>query len=256
VAASTLVSTGCSFLFVKGPPDDPTSGRSFDCTSSRVAPALDTIFGGLEVVRVGVDTAVADSAFQGAPIGKGEDIAFGTVFAALFLGSAIYGYNATMKCSAASHGESRQQPDRSHESTSAEPHHPSHEGAASTQPHATPGLAPRPFNPQAARSAIGTALTLAAQACGTRGDLHGQGTMTLTYQPDGHVSNVLFAPAFTDATLQACVVGSLRAAVVPPYDGEALEVRKRFDFGGTEKGADPSAVDAGAAIVDAGPSGS
>ena len=100
ISACTAANTGCSLLFVKGPPSEPSHARPVACTTSRVAPVLDSVFGGLEVARMGLDLAASDQTFQGAPISRGADIAIGATLATLFLGSAIYGYSATGACSA------------------------------------------------------------------------------------------------------------------------------------------------------------
>ncbi|MDP8999666.1 MAG: hypothetical protein M3O46_06100, partial [Myxococcota bacterium] len=83
-AILALECSGCSFLFVKGPPSEPENSRLIECTSSRVAPAFDALFGGLEVIRTGVAVAASDSSYQNAAISRGADIGFGVAFSALF----------------------------------------------------------------------------------------------------------------------------------------------------------------------------
>lgn len=99
-----LSSTGCSFLFVT-PPSSPEPGTistgGEKCTTSKVAPVLDTIFTGLEAARIVYAAAAPDSVYSDPkqPLSRGADIALGVGFAALFLGSAVYGYVNTAKCS-------------------------------------------------------------------------------------------------------------------------------------------------------------
>jgi hypothetical protein len=102
-ALFALSSTGCSLLFVHERPSPrpgnigPPTGQ---CTSSQVAPVLDTIFTGLEATRVVYAASADDSVYADPkqPLSRGADIGLGLGFTALFLGSAIYGYVATGSC--------------------------------------------------------------------------------------------------------------------------------------------------------------
>ncbi len=99
---AALASGGCSLVFVSRPPSDVQAipvTKQIDCTTSRAAPILDTVLGGLEAVRTGVALAAKDSDYAKLPISKGADIGFGVAFTALFAASAIYGYNSTAQCS-------------------------------------------------------------------------------------------------------------------------------------------------------------
>jgi hypothetical protein len=102
-ALFALSSTGCSLLFVNERPS-PRSGtigpRAGKCTSSQVAPVLDTIFTGLEATRVVYAASADDSVYRNPnqPLSRGADLALGLGFTALFLGSSIYGYVATGNC--------------------------------------------------------------------------------------------------------------------------------------------------------------
>jgi hypothetical protein len=102
-ALFALSSTGCSLLFVHERPS-PRPGNigppPGECTSSQVAPVLDTIFTGLEATREVYAASADDSVYADPkqPLSRGADIGFGLGFTALFLGSAIYGYAATGSC--------------------------------------------------------------------------------------------------------------------------------------------------------------
>jgi hypothetical protein len=224
-----------------------------------VAPVLDAVFTTLEVIRIGADVAASDATFQNQPINRTGDIALGAGFGALFLGSAIYGFNVTTQCSARTGREFTDASTPDYDWSSAESTHAVREGgSASTQGPAAAATAapsasaapsgPRAFDLVAARGAIHAALTRAEQSCLSDGGPRGQGAMMLTYQPDGRVASVVFAPPFEDPTVQTCVANSMHEAVVPPYDGDAFVLRKRYDFGSPSKGPDPGIADAGSAI--------
>src|SRR5262245_18743225 len=86
-AASLVLSTGCSLIFVSGPPDHPETlppSAPIDCTSSKVTPVIDTVVTGLQVVRTAVAASAHDSDYSGQPISRQADIGFGVGFAALF----------------------------------------------------------------------------------------------------------------------------------------------------------------------------
>lgn len=104
--AALLVSTpGCSFIFVRPPSSGDgriaSTSRGGDCTSSRLAPGFDTALGALEVVRTGMAVAADDSVYSDPkqPLSRGADIGLGLGFTALFVGSAIYGFVNTGRCS-------------------------------------------------------------------------------------------------------------------------------------------------------------
>jgi len=101
------LSNGCSFIFVTPPParvSQPTPRPHADCTSSRLAPVLDGIWTGYELVRVGYAAQARDSEYSRLPIDRGTDLALGAASAALFLSSTIYGIVNTSACSRLKHG--------------------------------------------------------------------------------------------------------------------------------------------------------
>jgi hypothetical protein len=259
--ATTLITTGCSFLFVHGPPDHPSHSRVVDCTSSRLAPILDTIFATGEVVRIGVDIAASDDAFASAPIKKDADIGLGAVFGGLFLSSAVYGYIKTARCSEAVRGQSddssssTDESDESDESTATAAKARKGERAGAVEPPVNRARVQNGFDFQAARMAMTTALGRAAQACGAPNGLRGQGTVTMTYKPDGHIENVVIAPPFVDSTVDSCVANVMLEASVSPYGGEPVTVRKQFDFRGGPKAAGSGSSDGGTFSPDGAPTG-
>ena len=96
--------TGCSFLFVTPPPSNTGSlsgPRPGQCTSSVLAPVVDSVIGGLQVARTAV-AASADEAVYSDPnqlLSREADIALGVAFTTLFLASAGYGFYETSQCS-------------------------------------------------------------------------------------------------------------------------------------------------------------
>jgi hypothetical protein len=210
-----------------------------------LAPVVDSILSGLEIVRIGADVAASDSAFSSSSIGKGADIGLGVGLGILFLGSAIYGYRETSRCSEALDGESDESSAGRHDSTPAGPARPAVQPAGAIESGVDRPSAPNAFNLQSARIAIMMALSRAAQRCGAQNGMHGQGAVTLTYLPDGHVADVMIAPSFIDSAVQSCVANSLREASVSRYEGEPITVRKHFDFGADPKETGSSSPDGG-----------
>ncbi len=91
--------SGCSFLFVHGPPKNHQQVQYFDCSTSNVMPVLDTIFGAASALTV-VGAASDSSQFSDLGSRKAAVAVYGAE-AALFLGSAVYGYTKTSDCRAA-----------------------------------------------------------------------------------------------------------------------------------------------------------
>ena len=94
--------SGCSFLFVDAPPAHPerySTHSEMPCTSSKVAPIIDSVLAGYEVVRTATAVARSDDAYDELPISRGADIGLGLGFLALFGASAAYGYVVTAQCS-------------------------------------------------------------------------------------------------------------------------------------------------------------
>ena len=207
-------SCGCSFIFVKGPPSQPRQARVIDCTTSKVAPVLDSVFGGLQVVRTVLATTVSDSYYQTAPISRGTDIGLGLAFTALFVGSAAYGIVETGQCADL---KEKFESDKSN--------------AADDKNEEASTARPRAFDVQAARAAVEKALGVAATSCHPSGGQRAQIVATMTYGTDGRVSNLLLEPSPQDSTVGGCLVNALRDANVPPFDGEPAVVKKRFDWG-------------------------
>lgn len=95
--------SGCSFVFVSGPPSNHAQLASFSCSESRVAPVLDTIMAVLQalnfVYAASIDDQQWDDNYDGdPPIGRGTVIPLYAAAALLATGSAYYGYKRTGDC--------------------------------------------------------------------------------------------------------------------------------------------------------------
>lgn len=88
--------TGCSFLFVHGPPPDHERLPYFDCSSSNVLPVLDALYAGV----AGIDAAVAASGTRAfSTTSSARTDAFLLAGEAVIVGaSAAYGFSKTSDC--------------------------------------------------------------------------------------------------------------------------------------------------------------
>lgn len=98
-----MCSTGCSFLFVNGPPPRREEQVAFDCTESRAAPVLDTIFAILQGANFAFAAASSDEQWAenyngDPPLERTAAVPLYIAGALLFTGSAYYGYTNTREC--------------------------------------------------------------------------------------------------------------------------------------------------------------
>ena len=92
-AVAVATSSGCSFIFVEGPPRDHASRRYFDCTSSNLAPGVDATLGGL--LAIGMLSSTSDSSTTS---GDSQAIVEGAIVAGAAVASAAYGFVRTSHC--------------------------------------------------------------------------------------------------------------------------------------------------------------
>jgi hypothetical protein len=92
----------------KAPEYPPAPPVHITCTTTRAAPIVDTILAALEVARTVVAVNAEDSVYKDAPFNRSADIGFGVGFAALFAGSAIYGFSVTNRCSELNRGREQE----------------------------------------------------------------------------------------------------------------------------------------------------
>jgi hypothetical protein len=95
VIVALLFHSGCSFLFVKGPPEQHAQMWTFDCSESNAFPILDTIWAGLN--GLGAITAAGDSTTPN----QTQVIAVGTSWLVVSGISAIYGFSKVSACNEA-----------------------------------------------------------------------------------------------------------------------------------------------------------
>jgi hypothetical protein len=102
---------GCSFVFVTRPPDalSRSTGSpppsTVNCTSSVLAPVVDTAIASYQVFRTGAALKADRGDYAGAPISRNADIGFGVGLTGLFLASAVYGFINTSECSTIKQGK-------------------------------------------------------------------------------------------------------------------------------------------------------
>lgn len=97
IVALFLVSlpSGCSFMFVKGPPSNHAEVASFECSDSNAWPALDAIWAGLN--GLGAVSAAGDDNNPD----HDQIVAVGLTWLAISGISAIYGFSKVSQCSEA-----------------------------------------------------------------------------------------------------------------------------------------------------------
>lgn len=105
-----FLSSGCSMLFVEStPPNASKLPRSepLECTTSQVAPTVDLVMTGLQVLRTAYAASQSDGAYRSVPISRGADIGLGIGLTAAYGASMIYGYSETRDCRQAKDARAR-----------------------------------------------------------------------------------------------------------------------------------------------------
>ena len=92
VVVTALSMCGCSFVLVDPPKDDLPTRTTIDCTTSPLAPVIDSLLTLTNFATAGYVATQDNVANKGAAVGVG--IAAG----ALWLSSAIYGYYNVSRC--------------------------------------------------------------------------------------------------------------------------------------------------------------
>ncbi len=101
IATCASLVSGCSVTLMTPAPADAARGQArphVDCTSSYVAPIVDSVLGTYQLLGVGYAATRDDSDYARYPISRRADMAVGAGFAALFVGSAVYGYVTAARC--------------------------------------------------------------------------------------------------------------------------------------------------------------
>lgn len=89
-----VATSGCSLCFVT--PAAPPTRR--DCTTSRVAPVVDSVVGAYQVARTVHAVSAPDETYERLGVPRALDMGVGAGLTALFVGSAMYGYLKTAEC--------------------------------------------------------------------------------------------------------------------------------------------------------------
>jgi hypothetical protein len=102
-AALAISVTGCSFVFVDGPPREHAKMPTFDCSTSTVVPILDSLFGGLELANF-IYTATRtqqdwNDIYKGQePFSRHEGLAIYGALTAVSGLAAWYGFSRVSQC--------------------------------------------------------------------------------------------------------------------------------------------------------------
>lgn len=103
-AALAISVTGCSFVFVDGPPREHAKMPAFDCSTSRAVPILDGTFALLQTINFIYTAAISDRTWNediykmNAPFSRHEGLAIYGVLAAVSGLSAYYGFSRVERC--------------------------------------------------------------------------------------------------------------------------------------------------------------
>jgi hypothetical protein len=106
-----VLSNGCSFLGVQSvhepeinairqrvKDNEPLEGIRSECTSSRAAPIVDSVFGGIFGVNTLGSALLPADSFKPLGVSQTTVLLAGVTATVLYLGSAGYGFNATDDC--------------------------------------------------------------------------------------------------------------------------------------------------------------
>jgi hypothetical protein len=96
--AVSLVSSGCSLLFVDGPSKAHEPSWKVRCTTSYALPVFDSVLAGLEAVRTGCAVSRRASDYKGSPISQGFDITAGISLFLLTSVSSGFGFSRVGDC--------------------------------------------------------------------------------------------------------------------------------------------------------------
>jgi hypothetical protein len=93
-----------------------------------------------------------------------------------------------------------------------------------------PAKAEGPFNADAARAALASAVTQAS-GCRKPGDPSGVAAVTITFSPSGRVTSATISgPPFAGTPTGGCIASTLRRARVPAFEGDMVTVRKTVEI--------------------------
>ncbi|MGH7584940.1 MAG: hypothetical protein ACREMH_01725 [Gemmatimonadales bacterium] len=96
-----LTTTGCSYIFTHGPPDNHAQLDSFTCTEGNTAPTLDLAAAGLQLANLLVIASDPDEYESDTGWSSTAGIGVNLGWLALFGASAVAGFNKSKACRAA-----------------------------------------------------------------------------------------------------------------------------------------------------------
>jgi hypothetical protein len=96
--ALTASAAGCSFLFVKPPPENVEHAYELSCSKNPTAPAIDVLVTGAEGFRTVYALSASEADYKGIGLDRTTDIAIGTAFVLVYAASAIYGSYEVQRC--------------------------------------------------------------------------------------------------------------------------------------------------------------
>jgi hypothetical protein len=153
MACALLLHSGCSFLFVHGPPADHARVTTFECSESNAWPVVDVIWAGLN--GLGAASAAGDDKNPQ----QGQIVGVGIAWLVVSGISAIYGFGKVSTCKDAKRARDERYLGRGVVPIEA----PSAAGASPRGPAAAPALAPTP-SPGAATPATAAPARAPARA--------------------------------------------------------------------------------------------
>ena len=93
----TLLANGCSLLIVRPPRPSGAAGPG-GCTTSKVAPTVDTIFAGAQAFGIVIAATASEDSYKGAALTRETTILIAALLGLVGASSAIYGFRAVDEC--------------------------------------------------------------------------------------------------------------------------------------------------------------
>ncbi len=102
----TVMLSGCSFVLVSGPPSNHQQLPSFDCTTSRLGPGLDTVWSILQVLNLATAASKTNTEWNdqfggNPPFSRTTAMPLYAALAGLGVAGMYYGFSKTGQCRSA-----------------------------------------------------------------------------------------------------------------------------------------------------------
>jgi hypothetical protein len=109
VVAVAILTQGCSFAFVSGPPSNHARLPAFECSTSKWAPVVDSVVAGIQVLNVAAAASSSDQKWHDTycqpgdttcspPATRGTSMAISAAVALVFGASLYYGFTRVGDC--------------------------------------------------------------------------------------------------------------------------------------------------------------